>query len=250
MRRNDRYNAEAFQAGGETRLINSMGTAVSGFSGPVATVFLLAENRLLREALLRILSKKDDIHVVGAGSYDSEMIDQIVASGANVVVLDSVTPVLAEYGFVRELHRLNPDIRVVMVGMEPEEAVFLRVVQAGAVGYVLKDASAVEVARTIRAVAAGEAVCPAALSVVLFQWVERHRPAIPSLHLKTSLGLSRREQQLVGLIQQGLTNKEMAGRLNLSEQTVKNHVHRMLRKVGAPDRLAIVEVCRNEGLSV
>jgi DNA-binding NarL/FixJ family response regulator len=227
-----------------------MGTADSGFQGAVATVFLLAENRLLREALLRILSKKDDIRVVGAGTYGPEMFEQIVATRANVVVLDSVAPVLAEHGVVRELHQLNPAIRVVMVGMEAEETVFLRVVQAGAVGYILKDASAVEVARTIRAVAAGEAVCPAALSVALFQWVVRHKPAIPSLHLKNSLGLSRREQQLVGLIQQGLTNKEMASQLNLSEQTVKNHVHHMLRKVGAPDRLAIVEVCRNEGLSI
>jgi two-component system, NarL family, response regulator DevR len=227
-----------------------MGTVASEFSGSVAAVFLLAENRLLREALWRILSKKDDIRVVGAGSYGPDIFDQIVATRANVVVLDSVSPVLAEQGVVRELHRLNPAIRVVMVGMGAEEAVFLRVIQAGAVGYVLKDASAVEVARTVRAVAAGEAVCPAVLSGALFQWVERNKPALPSLHLKTSLGLSRREQQLVGLIQQGLTNKEMASRLNLSEQTVKNHVHRMLRKLGAPDRLSIVEVCRNEGLAL
>jgi len=227
-----------------------MGTLVEGFSGPVAAVFLLAENRLLREALLRILSKKDDIHVVGAGSYGPDMFEQIVATQANVVVLDSVSPVLAEHNVVRKLHQLNSAIRVVMVGMEAEETVFLRVVQAGAVGFVLKDASAVEVARTIRAVAAGEAVCPAVLSLALFQCVARHQAVIPSSHLKTSLGLSRREQQLVGLIQQGLTNKEMANRLSLSEQTVKNHVHRMLRKLGAPDRLSIVEVCRNEGLNL
>ena len=222
-----------------------MGTVISGFSRPGAAVFLLAENRLLREALLRILSKKDDIHVVGAGSYGPDMSEQIFSAQANVVVLDSVAPVLAEQGVVRELHQLNPAIRVVMVGMEADEATFLRVIQAGAVGYILKDASAVEVARTIRAVAAGEAVCPAALSILLFEWVARHKVAIPSLHLRNRLGLSRREQQLVGLIHQGLTNKEMASRLNLSEQTVKNHVHRMLRKVGAPDRLSIVEVCRN-----
>ncbi len=227
-----------------------MGTVASEFSGPVAAVFLLAENRLLREALMRILSKKDDIRVVGTGSYGPDVFEQIAATQANVVVLDSVAPVLAEHGVVRELHQLNPAIRVVMVGMEADEAVFLRVIQAGAVGYILKDASAVEVARTIRAVAAGEAVCPAPLSGVLFQWIARHKPAIPSLHLKNRLGLSRREQQLVGLIQQGLTNKEMASRLNLSEQTVKNHMHRMLRKVGVADRLAIVEVCRSEGLSV
>lgn len=219
-------------------------------SGGCAAVFLLAENRLLREALLRILSKKDDIRVVGSGSHGPDMLEEIGRARANVVVLDSVSPVLAEPGVVRELQRLNPAIRVVMVGMEADESIFMRVVQAGALGYVLKDASAVEVARTIRAVAAGEAVCPAALSSSLFQWIVRHRPTIPGSHLKTSLGLSRREQQLVGLIQQGLTNKEMASQLNLSEQTVKNHVHRMLRKVGAPDRLAIVEVCRNEGIAV
>ena len=226
-----------------------MGTLVSAPSGPVAAVFLLAENRLLREALLRILSKKDDIRVVGAGSYNTETFQQIVSTRANVVVLDSVSPVLSQRGIVRELHQLDPAIRLVMVGMEADAAVFLRVVQAGALGYVLKDASAIEVARTIRAVAAGEAVCPVALSAALFQWVARHTPVIPSLRLKNSLGLSRREQQLAGLLQQGLTNKEMASRLNLSEQTVKNHVHRMLRKLGAPDRLTIAELCRNEGLS-
>jgi DNA-binding NarL/FixJ family response regulator len=227
-----------------------MATAVLGTCEAVAGVFLLAENRLLREALLRILSKKDDLRVVGASSYGPEVYKRIVESRANVVVLDSVARVLAGQGTVRELQQLNPAIRVVMVGMEAEEAIFVRVIQAGVVGYVLKDASAVEVARTVRAVAAGEAVCPAALSVSLFQWIARHRSPIPSVHVRSSLGLSRREQQLVGLIQQGLTNKEMASRLHLSEQTVKNHVHRMLRKVGAPDRLSIVEACRNEGLAI
>jgi len=226
-----------------------MGSAVSELSGTLAVVFLLAENRLLREALLRILSKKDDIRVVGAGSYSSSVFEQIILTQANIVVLDSVAPVLSG-GAVGVLLQLNPAIRVVMVGMESDEVVFLRVVQAGAVGYVLKDASALEVARTIRAVAAGEAVCPASLSGALFQWVVRHKPAVHTLLLKTSLGLSRREQQLVGLIQKGLTNKEMASRLNLSEQTVKNHVHRMLRKVGAPDRLSMAEVCRDVGLAV
>jgi DNA-binding NarL/FixJ family response regulator len=214
-----------------------------------AAVFLLAENRLLREALLRILSKKDDIEVVGAGSYGLDTLDQIVATRANVVVLDSLASVLSERGVARELQRANSSIRVVMVGMEPEASVFLKVVQAGAVGYILKDASASEVARTIRAVAFGEAVCPASLSYALFQWVVRHKPSTPGLQLKTSLGLSRREQQLVGLIRRGLTNKEMANQLNLSEQTIKNHVHRMLRKLGAPDRLSIVEVCQEVGLS-
>ena len=154
-----------------------MGTAVSAFSGAGAAVFLLAENRLLREALLRILSKKEDIHVVGEGSFGPEVLGQIAAARADVVVLDSVAPVLAEPGIVHQFHQLNPAIRVVMVGMEAEEGIFLRVVQAGVLGYVLKDASAVEVSRTIRAVAAGDAVCPPVLSSALFHWVARHKSA-------------------------------------------------------------------------
>jgi len=66
--------------------------------------------------------------------------------------------------------------------------------------------------------------------------------------LKHNLGLTRREQQLVQLIGRGLTNKEIASQLNLSEQTIKNHVHRMLQKLGASDRLAAVELCRMPGV--
>jgi two-component system NarL family response regulator len=222
----------------------------SSLQGALASVFLLAENRLLREALLRILSKKDDIQVVGAGCYEFDMLDHIVSTGANVIVLDSVVSVLSEQGVVSELRRVKSPMRVVMVGMEADPAVFLSVVQAGVVGYILKDASALEVARTIRCVAAGEAVCPGSLSASLFHWVVRHKPTLPSLSLKNHLGLSRREQQLVGLIKRGLTNKEMASQLNLSEQTIKNHVHRMLRKLGAPDRLSILEVCQEVGLGI
>jgi DNA-binding NarL/FixJ family response regulator len=71
---------------------------------------------------------------------------------------------------------------------------------------------------------------------------------MPNFQIRASLGLTRREQQLVQMIGLGLTNKEIAAQLNLSEQTVKNHVHRMLRKAGASDRLAVVELCRTQGM--
>jgi two-component system, NarL family, response regulator DevR len=223
-------------------------TRASGLSESIAGVFLLAENRLLREALVRILSKREDLRVVGAAPYSNDVVQRVVSSSPNIVVLDSIATALAEK-VISSLHRLNSGIKIVMVGMEADEAEFLRVVQEGAVGYVLKDASALEVAHTIRAVAAGEAVCPPSLSAALFRWVARHRVTLPSLHLKQNLGFSLREQQLVSLIRDGLSNKEMAARLNISEQTVKNHVYRMLRKVGAPDRLVMVELCRAEGVN-
>jgi DNA-binding NarL/FixJ family response regulator len=133
-----------------------------------------------------------------------------------------------------------------MVGMEEDEATFLRAVGEGVVGYVLKDAPAVEIVRVIRAVAAGEAICPPRFSLSLFQCAARDVSFTFKPPQTTRFGLTRREQQLVGLIRLGLSNKEIGSRLSLSEQTVKNHIHRILRKVGASDRLEIVERCQSE----
>jgi two-component system, NarL family, nitrate/nitrite response regulator NarL len=210
----------------------------------IAKVFLLAENRLLREALIRLLTKKSDIRVVGASPYSPAVHEEIIAARPNIIVLDSSGLVVSEARLIPTLHTAISDLRVVMVDMDQDENTFLRAVRGGVVGYVLKDASAVEVADTIRAVAVGAAVCPASLSMSLFRSVAQQATAPSTFSWGADLGLSRREQQMVELLRERLTNKEIAMRLNLSEQTVKNHVHHILRKVGAPNRLTIVERCQ------
>ena len=212
--------------------------------GTMAEVFLLAENRLLREALIRLLSKKADVRVVGASAYAPGVQQEIVAARPNILVLDSSGLGLPPVARIPALQAALPELRVVMVDMEPDEQVFLRAVRAGVLGYVLKNASAVEVASTIRAVAMGEAICPASLSVALFRCVAQPESAPAALPWAVELGLSRREQEMAELLSQRLTNKEIAVRLHLSEQTVKNHVHHILRKLGAHNRSAIVERCQ------
>jgi len=208
---------------------------------------LLAENRLLRDALVRLLSRKGDIRIVGSGQYSPQILQQILSADPSIVVLDSVSRALSQDRVVRRLREARPEIGVVMVGMEADEGVFLRLVQEGVLGYVLTDASAMEVGRAIRDVAAGEAVCPPSLSLALFRFAAQPQMSLPRISVKKSLDLSPRQQQLAGLIREGLSNKELAARLNLSEQTVKNHVHRMLRKVGAADRASMAELYRSEG---
>jgi DNA-binding NarL/FixJ family response regulator len=209
-------------------------------------VFLLAENRLLREALIRLLGKKGDIRIVGSEQYSPDVVQQILAVEPAVVVLDSVSKALSQERVIQRLHAVQPDIGIVMVGMEADEEVFLRMVREGVLGYVLTDASALEVWRAIRDVAAGEAVCPPSLSVALFRCAARSQMSLPGERLQRISDFSPRQQQLAALIRLGLSNKEVAARLNLSEQTVKNHVHRMLRKVGASDRLTMAERYRPE----
>ncbi len=202
-------------------------------------VFLLAENRLLREALVKIFRKRDDITVVGENSFTPQALEQIVSLESDVLLMDSMTIGVCNHGFIREIRHAVPHLRVLMIGMEFDEATFLRVVQAGAMGYMLKDASASEVLAAVRAVARAEAVCPPGLCGVLFSLIAKQFELIGGSTRHFRAGLTRREQQLLPLISQGLTNKEIAAKLGLSEQTVKNHIHRILRKVGAEDRSAI-----------
>ncbi len=213
----------------------------------VVAVFLLAENRLLREALIRLLSKKNDILIVGSAPYSPEILRQVLTTEPNIVVLDSVSKALSQDRVVGRLLDARPGIGVVMVGMEADEGIFLRMVQEGVLGYVLTDASALEVWRAIRDVAAGEAVCPPSLSVPLFRFVANPSMSLPGVRVKKIPDFSPRQQQLARLIREGLTNKGVAARLNLSEQTVKNHVHRMLRKVGATDQVTMAELYSSDG---
>lgn len=203
-------------------------------------VCLVAGNRLLREVLTRLLKNKSDLRMLGVVPLDGDTVAQASRLAPDVLLLDSPSPGLLEGSVISEVRRLLPNVKVVMTGMAMDREIFLRAVREGVVGYVLKDASAPEVAAAVRAVMRGEAVCPSELCLTLFQYFAE---TAPSTSLKRQYpGLTRREQQLVGMIGRGLTNKEIAAQLNLSEQTVKNHVHRMLRKTAAPDRMALVQM--------
>lgn len=212
------------------------------------SVFLLAENRLLREALTRILNKKSDIRVAGAAPFSPQVMDQVIAAMPDVLLSDAGGMALSDLQFIPEAQKAIPGLKVLMIGMEHDREAFLRSVRSGAVGYLLKEASAMEVVAAVRSAMSNEAVCPPNLCLTLFEYVAKQCSALPSFQIRATLGLTRREQQLVQMIGLGLTNKEIATQLNLSEQTVKNHVHRMLRKAGASDRLAVVELCRTQGM--
>lgn len=210
-------------------------------SSDQASIFLLCENRLLREALIRILGKRSNVLVVGACGYSPESLAEVIACRPQVVLLDTFGIGLAQPDLLRHIRESLVDTSMVMVGMEPKEENFLLAVREGAAGYVLREASAAEVLTAIRAVASGEAVCPPCFSSVLFRCASQQLAIRQNLRTRNRQGLSRREQQLVELICFGLTNKEIAGRLHLSEHTVKNHIHRILRKTGALDRVSIVD---------
>jgi DNA-binding NarL/FixJ family response regulator len=211
-------------------------------------VSVVAENRLLREALTGLLAKKNDIQVVASVALTSEVVSRVAELHPHVLLLDAAAFIFSGTGILSQVLRDTPSLKVVMIGMAADDvATFLRCVRAGVTGYLLTDASASEIVAAVRSVVREGAVCPPCLCSALFDYVGRQSPAV-ELGERLPLGLTRREQQLAQMIDSGLSNKEIAVHLNISDQTVKNHVHHMLRKLGTTDRMAAVRVCRQQGL--
>jgi DNA-binding NarL/FixJ family response regulator len=211
------------------------------------SVYLLAENRLLRDTLARLLRKRTEINVVGVSRCSETVKDDIVASGCDVVLMDSFED--AAYSqFLVELAEQDTGIRFLLFGMDEEADVFLRAVHFGICGYLLKEASAAEIVAAVRAAGRGEATCPPSLCMTLIQYLSKRKPEkIEALDAGNHKALTPRQLQLIRLVAEGLTNKEIAANLNLSQFTVKNHLRRVMRQVEAASRHDAVDALRASG---
>ena len=217
--------------------------------GPVS-VMVVAQNRLLREALTRMLKKKENIDVVGGEESDPLAGDWLSRTNADVLLLTSRGTLHEDLVVIHRVRTAAPRTRIVLLGMVKNEGEFLQCVRAGINGYLLHDASAEDVIDGVKAAHAGEAVCPRSLCTALFRYLEGESSLTMCGSPRRRMGLTRREQQLMPLIAKGLTNKEIANHFSLSEQTVKNHLYRMKQKTHAEDRLDIVQLYRVQGFLV
>ena len=212
---------------------------------PGTDVYVLAENRLVRETLARLLRKRAGICVVGVQPATDSALDDVVASGCEVVLTDRLTAVRGA-SFGQRRAEQFPRLKIVLFGMDDDPATFWQAACLGINGYLLKDASANEIVGAVRAVAQGEAVCPPRLCMTLIQRVAQYSrtDAAEGASLATKASLTHRQMQLVELVAKGMTNKEIAADLNLSEFTVKNHIRRIMRQVDADSRHQAVEMIR------
>jgi DNA-binding NarL/FixJ family response regulator len=212
-------------------------------------VYLLIEGRLLREALSRLFRKRPDLLVVGQSGRGESTPRQVLETQCDVLVADSCPD-----GWLPASASLqnggSVGFKTVLIGMEPAAEQFLDAVRSGVAGYLLPDASASDVVAAVRAVSRGEAVCPPQLCSTLFRFVAQTAKELTLQNSTAKPDLTLRQQQLVTLVAKGLTNKEIASHLNLSEFTVRNHIHRILKQVDAGSRSEAVETIRAYGYSI
>ena len=174
---------------------------------------------------------------------------EAVASECDVLLVDHASATALPANFITDLLAHLPGSKAILFGMEDDAESFVQAVRSGVSGYLLGDASAEETIAAVRKVVAGEAVAPARLCQHLFQFVARttrEGSMILNQRLCLRLGLTGRQQQLIALLARGFTNKEIAETMRLSEFTVKNHVHRIMRRLNAQSRYAAVQtVCES-----
>jgi len=154
---------------------------------------------------------------------------KLAKESIDVLVLISGDHVQSDLNEIQSIRAFAPGVKILLLGSGKEDGEFLQYVRAGISGFLWRDASP-------------------ELCAALFRSFEVAEPRLPFGSPTQRLGLTRREQQIVPLIAKGFTNKEIANHFCLSEQTVKNHLYRMKHKIGAEDRLSIVQKFRHHGL--
>jgi DNA-binding NarL/FixJ family response regulator len=194
--------------------------------------------------------KSGEIEVIGTQTAEPLRTEELLRERAEILLLSSRGNREEDVAAIRRVRAAAPHVLILLVGVAGEEAEFLQCIRAGVRGYLPRDASAEDVVEAVKAIHEGQAVCPGTLWAALFRYLEREASSFPSASVQQRLGLTGREQQLIPLIAEGLTNKEIANRFCLSEQTVKNHLYRMKQKIGAKDRLSMVQVCRAQGFMI
>ena len=207
-------------------------------------VFLLIGSRLLRETLLRLFRKRSDLTIVGLGAPTVTDSTEVEQSQCDVLLTDHFTAKTPSESFVFRDQWASLQGEILLLGMEEDQDQFLAAVRAGATGYLLKDASAGDVIAAVRSISRGEAVCPPKLCMCLIKWMSGKAREELAPRAETKPSLTLRQRQLVTLVAQGLTNKEIASQLNLSEFTVKNHLHRIMKQMDADTRYEAVESVR------
>ncbi|MDE3135104.1 MAG: response regulator transcription factor [Acidobacteriota bacterium] len=218
------------------------------YAVPKRGVFVVAENRLLRDLLCELIAAQPAFTLLGIGAAADSHFTVKMAEAGDAMGLFFLSKLSTSEQFVAQIEPLRsncPRLRIVLIGMPQDPSVFLTAVASGVVGYVQEDASTEEVLAAVEAVARGEVACPRQLLPALFRSIASRNAIIHGPMDSNPFGLSRRECELLPLVARGWTNKQIAAELHVCEQTVKNHLRRMLRKAGAANRMAMVERCRH-----
>ncbi len=203
-------------------------------------ILIVEDNRLLREGISAMLKEQPDFKVTGAFGDCAMAFQSIRESKPDVVLLDLGLRNQSSLQLVRAVKKDALATKVVAMDLIPAQADVIEFVKAGVSGFIIKDATTQDFLQTIRSIARGETILPPIMAGTLFsQIIEQALNGNKTSVILESVLLTKREREVVDLIAEGQSNKEIAQQLHLSTYTVKSHVHNVLEKLALRTRLQI-----------
>ncbi len=208
-------------------------------------VLVVDDQQIVREGLATILDLLADVSVVATAGDGAEALELVARHRPDVVLLDLHMPVLDGVATTRRIVAEHPSSAVLILTTFGEDDDALEALRAGARGVLTKDAGHEEISRALHQAAAGHMTLAAPLQARL---LAAARPPDAPIRVELPDGLTAREAEVLGLIRAGFTNREIAGRLFVSEATVKTHINHVFAKIGARDRAAAINYAAQHGL--
>lgn len=209
-------------------------------------VLVVDDQRLVREGIASLLSIQEGIEVVGTAVDGQDAVEKAPQLQPDVILMDVRMPTLDGIAATAAIRRMLPDCRVLMLTTFDDEEYIIRSLQVGAMGYLLKDIPAGDLAQAIRLTSAGiYQLSPSVAGKLVGQLGARARTGPPSA---PPTDLTERELEVLRLVARGATNREIAEALMVSEGTVKNHVSNILGRLGLRDRVQVAIYAYDHGL--
>ena len=208
-------------------------------------ILLIEDNRLLREGLSVMLKEQPDLKVV-ASPGNTDALAKARRLKPELILLDLGLRSQNSLRLIKLFKKNFPEARVIGMDLVPVQEDLVQYVEAGVCGFVLKDATFDDFLRTIRSVARGVHVLPPPLTGSLFSQIVEHATRKKRGNPFTSVKMTNREREVIELIAEGLSNKDIAQRLHLATDTVKSHVHNILEKLALHTRLEIARFVHSE----
>lgn len=212
---------------------------------PNINVVIADDHRLVRDGLKTILQTSGDISVVGEASNGLEVLKKVEELKPDVLLLDISMPQLSGMEAARRIRKEFPSTKIVILTMHEEEEYTLKMVRMGVSGYLLKDSTALEVMEAIRSVHNGKAFFSPHVAKIL---AESYREAVAEEKADPYERLNDREREILQLIAEGNTNKQIAGILCISPKTVDNHRTNLMRKLDIHTAAALVRWATKRGI--
>lgn len=210
-------------------------------------VMVVDDEPMLRTSLVQLLRQEPDVEVVASAGDGEEAVAKALRFQPEVVLMDVQMPVMDGIEATRRIREARPDVQVVILTHLSNDEPLFAAIKAGAIGYVLKDATVEQVVESLRSAKRGEATLYPSLAARVFR--EFNRMAARSQSQREIFeALSKREVEVLELLAKGKRNREIADELFLSERTVKNHVGSILAKLHVNDRTEAALIAAKHGL--